>query len=271
MPSSTVAERYVNLGKTRTVIQGPDGQTIVVLPFDDVFHEFAHKRNGTYVLEGEFWRRYVSTAGPLHPFPRPEQFGRTSFPPLVARHASGVLVDVETGAAVSSPDSLAALAASGKIRLAGDVLTPEGKIRRTLPNGEIELVDDTPENRTRLSEESGVVNERNPQIRDGITAWLERMHVSTAEEFAALSDDVLLKIPGVSHEALPHIRANMTEYLRAKERLAAVIPTPPGETAATATRSIDDLFDDSADAVDAPVPKKKKAAKKKATKRKAAD
>lgn len=205
--TTTATKRFVNLGKSRTQIIGPEGERLIVMPFSESLHPNTHKDDALYVLEGEWWTRYVSAAGPLFPFPVPAALGVESFPRLRARCTDGSTVELE-GVPIRAPSPGVAVAGRvGTYRIAADVLTRDGKIKRTLPDGTIELIEDTPENRTRIDGES--INEKNPEIKDGIVAWLERMHVSTLADFNSLSDDVMLKIPGVTAQSLPHIRANI--------------------------------------------------------------
>jgi len=206
--TTTATKRFVNLGKSRTQIVGPEGERLIVMPFSESLHPATFKQDAIYVLEGEWWGRYVSQAGPLFPFPIPAAFGIEEFPALRARREDGVLVELGGVPLVTTPPGLAVAARMGTYRIAADVLTPDGKIKRQLPDGSIELLEDTPENRTQFAD-ADPVNVKNPQIRDGILAWLERMHVNTLADFIALNDTVLLKIPGITPHSLPHIRENV--------------------------------------------------------------
>lgn len=211
--STTTTQRFVNLGKSRTQITGPKGEHILVMPFSESLSPNTYKEAATYILEGEFWGRYVSQAGPLFPFPIPAAFGIPTFPALHARNEAGDRV--ELGGVphhVQSPGH-AVVARLGTYRIAADILTSDGKIKRELPDGTVELLDDTPENRT--SFDADPINVKNPEVRDGIAKWLERMHVDTVEKFNALSDGVLLKIPGITPHSLPHIRKNMQTVFQA--------------------------------------------------------
>lgn len=205
--TTTTTQRFVNLGKSRTQIIGPAGERILVMPFAESLHPNTYKEDATYVLEGEFWGRYVSQAGPLFPFPTPAAFGVESFPALHARNEEGELVELGGVPLPVTAPGHAVAARLGTYRIAADILTQDGKIKRELPDGTIELLEDTPENRTQIDGER--VNVKNPEVTDGIAKWLERMHVDTVEKFNALSDDVMLKIPGITPQSLPHIRANM--------------------------------------------------------------
>jgi hypothetical protein len=206
--TATATKRFVNLGKSRTQLVGPNGERLIVMPFAESLHPNTHKADALYVLEGEWWTRYVSAAGPLFPFPVPAAFGVESFPALVALRDDGERVELDGDPIRATAPGVAVAARMGTYRIAADVLTPDGKIKRTLPDGTIELLEDTPENRTQFAD-ADPVNVKNQEIKDGIVAWLERMHVSTLEDFEGLSDEVMLKIPGVTSQSLPHIRANV--------------------------------------------------------------
>lgn len=206
--TTTATQRFVNLGKSRTQIVSPEGERLIVMPFSESLHPSTFKQDAIYVLEGEWWGRYVSQAGPLFPFPIPAAFGVEAFPALRARREDGGSVELGGVPLVTQAPVLAVAARMGIYRIAADVLTPDGKIKRTLPDGTIELLEDTPENRTHFAD-ADPVNVKHPQIKDGILAWLERMHITTHAAFVALSDTVMLKIPGITPHSLPHIRANM--------------------------------------------------------------
>lgn len=205
--TTTTTQRFVNLGKSRTQIIGPKGERLLVMPFSDSLNSATVKKDALYVLEGEFWGRYVSQAGPLFPFPVPSAFGIESFPSLSARREDGSVVELGGVPLHVASAGHAVVARMGTYRIAADILTPDGKIKRELPDGTIELLEDIPENRTQVDGDR--VNVKNPEVTDGIVKWLERMHVDTVEKFNALSDEVMLKIPGITAHSLPHIRANM--------------------------------------------------------------
>jgi len=210
--TSPTAKRFVNLGKSRTQILDPNGTRIIVMPFSESLHANTHKADALYVLEGDYWGRYVSQAGPLFPFPIPAAFGLTAFPALRALGIDGEFVELEGVPLRVQSGGQAVAARMGTYRIAADVLTPDGHIKRTLPDGSIELLEDTAANRTKFAD-ADPVNTKNPQIKDGILSWLERMHVTSAADFSALSDEVMLKIPGVTPHSLPHIRANVHKML----------------------------------------------------------
>ena len=127
----------------------------------------------------------------------------------------------------------------GTYRIAADILTPDGRIKRELPDGTIELLEDIPENRTRADGDR--VNVKNPEVTDGIVKWLERMHIETIEQFNALSDEVMLKIPGITAHSLPHVRANMRMVY--KDTLAA----EAAEAEATVADALDPSYDHDTD------------------------
>ena len=211
--TATATKRFVNLGKSRTHILGPKGERLTVMPFSESLHPNTYKDSALYILEGEFWGKYVSAAGPLFPFPIPAAFGREAFPALRALCDDGSTVELEGEPVRATPPGIAVAARAGTYRIAADVLTPDGKIKRTMPDGTIKLLEDTPENRTQFAD-AEQVNVKNPEIKDGIVAWLERMHVNTLEDFNGLSDDVMLKIPGVTPQSLPHIRENVRKLFK---------------------------------------------------------
>lgn len=296
----TPSKRFVNLGTARTMLPGPDGHPVCVHPFAESLNPRTCRADATYVLEGEFWSRYATGVhSQLRPFPRPSQYGLVSFPAMAARREDGSFVDLDGDLLDGASGGQHVQASPGKRRLAGDVITPEGKIRKTMPNGEIVLLDDTPENRNMVhSETAGLETERNPTIKGGIEKWLADMNITSFREFAALSDAVLLKIPGVTAHNLSAIRANIGDVFRRMDDMEQPDETPVGESAdSAAVRTTDDplggvLDDDYDDEEEEPTPKrkakkkakkkvakkttakkatKKKAAKKKTTRRKASD
>lgn len=269
MTTTTATKRYVNLGKCRTMLPGPDGQSVTVHPFEESLNPQTIRADANYVLEGDFWARYATGSySQLCRFPRPSQYGRTSFPSLFVLREDGSRVELDSVDVDDQDDGQHVSAGRGVPRIAADVVTAEGMLRSTLPSGEVVLLEDTPENRNMAHSEVGVVNERNPEIREGIMQWLTDMHVETFSEFSSLSDDVLLKIPGVSSHNLPAIRENIGSVLRKMEELEHPEETPVGETAASATvRTTDDPLGGGFD--DEPKSPVKKKAKKKAAKKKA--
>ena len=277
MTATTATKRFVNLGRARTTLPGPAGHPVIVHPFEESLNRRTYRADAVYVLEGDFWGRYATGVhSQLNRFPRPSQYGRESFPTLAALLEDGTRVDLASATLDASGGAQHVQASPGKRRLTGDVITPEGMIRRTLPDGTVTLVDDTPENRHLLhSEVAGVETTRNPEIRGGIETWLKEMHVSSYQEFSDLPDEVLLKIPGVSAANLPAIRENVGRVLREAEGLERPDETPVAATSTTAmARVTDDPLGGALDADDAPPKKvtKKKAAKKatkKVTKKKA--
>lgn len=108
-------------------------------------------------------------------------------------------------------------AVPGRFRAAGDVLTPEGKIRRRNPiTGEDEEVEDTLANRNVLKP----VNEPGqgtPQLRESIIDYLEQKGIETLAQFDALTNEQLLKIPGMNPLAVPRVRENMRQLFAAIE------------------------------------------------------
>jgi hypothetical protein len=239
---STAILRFVNLSKGRTTVPGPRGQTVIIEPFEDSLDPRTRKADAVYVVEGAFWRKYVTPDGvgsQLAPFPRPASYGRESFPEdLVALRDDGEFVDAASGE-VSHGGGDAAVQASPPVRrVAGDVITPRGLIRRTNPlTGVEELVPDIPENRNMRHslDTDEAVNVKNPEIKDGIVAWMERMGIDSAVKLAALDDNTMLKIPGVTGNSLPQLRQNLMRYFRELEGRSEVVPTPVGESARTAT------------------------------------
>jgi len=258
--TTTATQRFVNLGKSRTQIVGPEGERLIVMPFSESLHPSTFKKDALYVLEGEFWGRYVSQAGPLFPFPIPAAFGIEEFPALRARREDGVLVELGGVPLVSQAPGVAVAARMGVYRIAADVLTADGKIKRTLPNGTIELLDDTPENRTRFAD-ADPVNVKNPQIKDGIVAWLERMHITTLDEFIALNDTVMLKIPGITPQSLPHIRENMKTLFAESPNATTIDDVLSGDE-----YDYDPSYDEDTDEERDPIPSVSKTLKQRARK-----
>lgn len=206
-------QRYVNLGKVPVYVQNPNGQTVIVHPFREAIDERSRRADAIYVVEGDFWARYMSQAGPLHRFPLPKSFGRETFPALPVHHLDGRPDDGAILTDGTARPQVAAVAAPGRFRVAGDVITPAGKIRRRNPiTGEDEEVDDIPANRNVLppTNPPGPVP---PQLRVSIVEFMEQRGITTVERFDALTDEEMLAIPGMHPHALPRLRANIRDFL----------------------------------------------------------
>jgi len=229
--------RFVNLNPSRTYVTGPDGQQVIVAPFDDFLHERQRKADAIYVLEGEWWGRYVGDKGPLFPFPAPREYGVAAFPPVSGAQRRVCAVPGEGGDRHSSVGgdggAIRAQARMGRYRAAGDVLTPGGKIRATDPlTGKDVLLDDTPENRhavhSRVAAERGggpvepENEDPNAPLKRSIIDTLEDMGVESHRQFAELSDETLLRIPGVNAHNLPHLRRNIGDLLKRLDAQARV-------------------------------------------------
>lgn len=212
-------KRFVNLNKAPAYVQDPRGVTVAIRSFREALDDQLRKSDGLYVVEGDFWEKYVSgtAAGPLHHFPQPRGFGRESFPALTVHYRDGRPGDGEFLTDGSPRTPVAAQAVPGRYRVAGDVITKQGKIRRRNPEtGEDEEVEDTPANRTVLKP----VNEPGPppeQLRKSIIDYLEEKQVSTLEQFNQLTDEQLIAIPGMHPNALPQVRDNMRKLFKAIE------------------------------------------------------
>lgn len=57
--------KFVNLQTSEVIVNGPDRKPVHVQPF----HQSGGGKKGIYVVEGEYYRKYVSGKGPLYPFP----------------------------------------------------------------------------------------------------------------------------------------------------------------------------------------------------------
>lgn len=210
-------KRFVNLNKAPTYIQDQKGGTFMVRPFQETLLDTTRRSDAVYVLEGAFWEKYAQSgkAGPLHPFPTPAAFGRETLPPVQVHRLDGSEGDGRTRTDGTSMDTIAVAAVPGKFRAAGDVLTPEGKIRRKNPTtGLDEEVEDTPENRNVLKplNEPGV-HEPGTQLKRSVIDYLEEMKIGSVEQFDALTDEQLLAIPGMNALALPRLRENIRGLL----------------------------------------------------------
>lgn len=215
MSTPTQPARFVNLTHGRVHIQDQAGRTIVVQPFRESLNEFSRRADGLYVLEGEWWSRYVSAAGPLSSMPEPAQFALDAFPAY-----SGAQVDrrvVAGPAPAVAPGAVAAQALPGVFRGAGDVITAEGKIKRWNPvTQRDELLDDIPENRNMhhpLHDPKAVVDPDRDRIREGIIAWLEEEGIETIEQFDARTDADLMRIPGVGAHNIAKLRTGIRKLL----------------------------------------------------------
>lgn len=217
--------RFVNLNKTRTYVPGPDGQQVIVMPFEDTLNDHTRRPDAVYVVEGEWWRQFVGGSGPLFPFPAPREYGLDAFPTLVGKNYRISAVPLPTdGAADASGSSVAAVARMGRPRLAGDVITPDGKIRKVdTATGQEILVDDTPENRhlvhSEIARSQGAAistpsEDRNAPLRRSIIDELERLGIDSHVQFAALPDETLLRIPGINSQNLPILRKNTEDLLK---------------------------------------------------------
>lgn len=115
------------------------------------------------------------------------------------------------------------------------MITPEGKIRRKNPlTGEDEEVDDIPANRNVLppTNAPGPMPE---QLRVSIVEFMESRGIDSAEKFKALTDEELLKIPGMHPHAVPHLRRNVLSFLERQQALAEAATTPEAKLSTGAT------------------------------------
>jgi len=243
---TTATQRFVNLGKARTTMPNPEGQDITVHPFEECLNPRTRRPDAVYVVEGEFWERYAGGHGAaLATFPRPASYGVAAFPEdLAALRADGSMVDSAGNAVDTDAGAIAVQAGATKKRIAGDVITPEGKIRRTNPlTGVEELVEDTEANRnmqhSRTLDEDRVelINVKHQEIQGGIMAWMERMGIESAEQLADMSDDTLATIPGVELVMVKQLRENLTHHFQGLAERVPAENTPVGAVAATASVS----------------------------------
>ena len=229
-------QRYVNLNKVAVSIQNPKGQSIMVSPFRESLDDRSRRTDAIYVVEGEFWQRYMNgtPTSALQRFPLPAAFGRESFPPLPVHHLDGREVDGQMLTSGAERAQVAAVASLGRYRAAGDVLTPAGKIRRTNPlTGLDEEIEDTPANRNVLPP----LNAPGPspdQLRVSVIDYMTEKNITTAEQLDALSDEALLKIPGLHPHAVPRLRENLRQFLQQQSQ-AKVPATPVTKTTVTKT------------------------------------
>lgn len=225
--------RFVNLNKAPCYIQDARGSTVMVRPFGEALNENTRRADATYVLEGAFWNRYThgGRAGPLHPFPVPASFGIANLPPIQVHHFDGRADDGRTRTDGSSMDAVAVRPLPGKIRAAGDVITPTGKIRRRNPDtGVDEEVDDTPANRSVLKPINPPgIQEPPAKLKRSIIDYLEEHKIASVEQFDALTDAQLLSVPGMNPLALPRLRANMRSLLIAQATRTGAVIAPSGD------------------------------------------
>lgn len=216
--NTTATRRFVNLNKTRTYIPGPDGQQVIVMPFEDSLSEHTRKSEATYVVEGDWWAQFVGAAGPLFPFPSPRAYGLETFPDLPASCRRSD----ETGPARVRADAqgadVAVAASLGRRRATGDVLTPDGRIRTRDPiTGEERLLPDTPENRNMVHSDfrtgrATALRDSN-SFRQSFLDEMERLGIMSHKQFLELPDATMLQIPGVTEQNLPFLRKNIGDYL----------------------------------------------------------
>lgn len=257
-------QRYVNLGKVSVYVQNPSGQTVIVHPFRESLDDRSRRADAIYVVEGEFWARYMSQAGPLHRFPLPKSFGRETFPALPVHHLDGRPDDGAILTDGAARPQVAAVATPGRFRAAGDVITPQGKIRRRNPiTGEDEEVDDIPANRNVLPPVN-LPGQTPPQLRVSIVDFMESRGIDTLEKFDALTDKDLLSIPGMHAHAIPRLRENVREFMR--KQAEAADPAREARMSVGATDGTTSVVAPSGDTVSKPtkIEPLKKAKKRKA-------
>lgn len=238
-------ERFVNLQNSKTTLPGPGNNPVIVHPFKDSLDPRTAKAGVVYVVEGDYWKRFAPAGGGgvLSPFPRPAEFGLTDFPPFDGRYLAGdaAVSNAEGGAGGSDPHSgIRAVAALGKVRAKGDVIR-DGKLVVDQPDGTQKLEPLPPHDPHQVRK----------SLKKGIHDYLADLGVETHQDFLNLSDDVLLKIPGVTQAGLAGIRENIGRFLQDQEARARTSDEPPRKTKASKKKA-----------------SKKKAAKKKAAKKK---
>ena len=69
--------KFINAQSFPVTIHGEDRRQFVVDPYS----EEGRKPTAVYVVEGEFYRQFVSAKGPLAPFPKEETVGEPPPPP----------------------------------------------------------------------------------------------------------------------------------------------------------------------------------------------
>lgn len=219
-------QRYVNLNKTSVNLPSPSGQPTTIHPFREALDDRARRPDALYVVEGEFWSRYMNgtPTSALQRFPLPRSFARDSFPALPVYHCDGRKDDGAEFTDGSERAQVAAAATPGRYRAAGDVITPSGMIRRRNPlTGEDEEVPDIPANRNVLKP-LNAPGEDPEQLRRSIIDYMTEKGVTTVEQFDALSDAELGKIPGMHPLAIPRLRENLRTFLTTQGEKADIAP-----------------------------------------------
>lgn len=196
--------RFVNLNRTRVQVLDPQGRPIFVFPFHEGVGR-ARRADAVYVVEGEHWRRFVSDAGPLYPFPSPTHYGLETFPELRVQRDSGEQRTLSGAAAepasalVGSVQDLAA--GLGRFRAKGDLIR-QGK----------KVVEDPETGRTYLIDDPGAPAGAREEMRKSVFDYLTDLGVNSVQDFRALSDEVLLAIPGLGSAQLSMLRRNVEIY-----------------------------------------------------------
>lgn len=193
--------RFVNLQGSSVKIYDENRRPLLVLPYS--MRRSAEDVKG-FVVEGEFYRQFVSGAGPLYPFPVSDEPLRTV--PMsdadlhAAAIASAARVDLETNVDPAGPRSKL-----GKLRLSGDVVRAGTVIGET---------------------QEAFIEKLRPKLMDA--------GLKNADAVLSASDEALLDVRFVTFDNVKRVRELASLIFPASTSGTAPIAEPPPDVAIAA-------------------------------------